>query len=171
MSIGATYIATSRHYLRKRLEQIRHCVEQLSDEQVWWRPHPSMNSVANILLHLCGNIQQWIVAPAGGVTADRDRPAEFADRSGTGKAELLSRLESTIAEADTVLSRLDEKTLLEARRIQGFDETLLSALFDSITHLTGHMQEIVYITRQLLGDTYRFHWVPMSPEQGASAHG
>src|SRR5687768_12062329 len=82
MSVGAACITTSRHYLKKRLDQIRHCIGQLSDEQLWWRPHPSMNSIANVLLHLAGNIRQWIISCVGSVPFDRDRPAEFADRTG-----------------------------------------------------------------------------------------
>ena len=61
-----------------------------------------------------------------------------------------------------------ETTLLEARRIQGFDESVLSAIFESLAHFNGHTQEIVYITRLQLGGVYRFLWIPSTPEQIAS---
>ena len=165
--ITSAYVAVSRDRLTRSLDRLRHCVGQLNDEQMWWRPHPGMNSVANILLHLAGNLRQWIVSGVGGAPDTRDRPAEFADRSQCSKAELLRRLEATIAEADAALARLDPSHLLEPRRVQGFEETVLSAMYDSLTHLCGHVQEIVYITRLQLGDTYRFHWAPSLPEQGA----
>jgi hypothetical protein len=57
--------------------------------------------------------------------------------------------------------------LLEPRRIQGFETTVLAALFDSVSHFVGHTHQIVYITRLRLGDAYRFQWVPATPEQGA----
>lgn len=166
-SVGAAYVAASRDRLARCVARIRHCLEQLSDEQVWWRPRESMNSAANLVLHLCGNLQQWIVAGVGGTADTRDRPQEFAERTLIPGTELLARLDAVAAEADAVLARLTDADLLRPRRIQGFDETVLSALYDSLTHLNGHTQEIVYITRLQLGDAYRFAWAPTTPEQGA----
>jgi hypothetical protein len=82
---------------------------------------------------------------------------------------LIRRLEAVVAEADAALAALDESRLLEPRRIQGFDETVLSAIWGSLEHLSGHAQEIVYIARLQLGDRYRFAGTPTTPEQGAPA--
>jgi uncharacterized damage-inducible protein DinB len=166
-TVGRLYVAEARKRLAACVGKIRHCVGQLSDEQVWWRPAESMNSVGNILLHLAGNLRQWIVAGVGGAPDVRDRPGEFAERGPVPGEELLRRLEATAAEADAVLAGVSEAQLREARRVQGFDETVLSAIFDSLAHLSGHTQEVVYVTRLQLGDSYRFAWVPSTPEQGA----
>jgi hypothetical protein len=64
--------------LTSALGKIKHCLGQLSDEQVWWRPRPSLNSIGNLILHLCGNVRQWIVGGLGGAADSRDRPAEFS---------------------------------------------------------------------------------------------
>jgi len=159
-------LGTSRHRLAECLKKIKHCLAQLTDEQVWWRPHDSMNSIANIVLHLCGNLRQWIISGVGGEPDIRERPKEFSDRSSMPKAELVRRLEEIAGKADAVLANVTDPKLLQRRRIQGFDETALSAIFDSISHFRGHMQEIVYITRLQVGDAYKFEWVP-SREQGA----
>ncbi len=166
-ALASAYIGLARKHLAERLGRIRHCVGQLDDEQVWWRPHAAMNSVGNLLLHLGGNLRQWIVAGVGGVPDARDRPAEFAERGPIPREELIRRLEAAVAEADAVLAALDGSRLLEPRRIQGFDETVLSAIWRSLEHLSGHAQEIVCITRLQLGARYRFAWAPTTPEQGA----
>jgi Protein of unknown function (DUF1572) len=166
-SIGQAYLAASRHRLSEFVKKIKHCLAQLNDEQVWWRPHESMNSIANIVLHLCGNLRQWIISGVGGEPDIRDRPKEFSERSAISKAELIRRLDEIAGQADTVLATLPDTQLLQRRRIQGFDETALSAIFDSLSHFRGHMQEIVYISRLQLGDAYKFEWVPASKEQGA----
>jgi uncharacterized damage-inducible protein DinB len=166
-SIGQAFLAQARQRLAASHERIRHCLGQLDDAQVGWRPHASMNSVANIVLHLCGNLRQWIVSGVGGAADVRDRPAEFAERRPIARDELLGRLDQAVAEAAEALSRVGDRQLLEARRVQGFDETVLSAIFDSLSHLAGHTQEVVYITRLQLGDAYRLAWVPATPEQGA----
>jgi hypothetical protein len=127
-----------------------------------------MNSIANLLLHLCGNVRQWIIAGVPRGTDTRDRPREFAERDPIPKDELFRRLDAVVREADAVFSAITDAQLLEPRRIQGFDETVLSATFDALAHFNGHTQEIVYITRLQLGDAYQFAWMPTTPEQGAS---
>src|SRR5947209_8735672 len=117
--------------LADALEQIKHCVDQLSGEQVWGRCRADMNSVANLLLHLTGNLRQWIVSGLGGTAGDRDRPAEFAARGTAAKAELLRRLEETVADAAGVLRRQSAGDWQQARRIQGFDVTGLGAALHS----------------------------------------
>ena len=153
--------------LASALARIKHCAGQLSDEQVWWRSHPSLNSAGNLILHLGGNLRQWIVAGVGGAADVRNRPAEFAERGPIPKAELMARLEATVAESQAALTRLSARRLLEVRRIQGFDVTALAAIFDSVPHFRGHTQEIIHLTRLQLGDAYRFAWAPATPEQGA----
>jgi hypothetical protein len=158
--VGEAFLSQSRKRLHRCLEKIRHCADQLEDQQIWWRPHESQNSIANLILHLCGNLRQWIVAGAGGAADIRNRPQEFAERGPLTKGELMSRLAAAIADADAALSSTAAPRLLEPRRIQGFDETVLSGIYDSVAHLAGHTQEIVYVTRLQLGDRYRFHWTP-----------
>jgi hypothetical protein len=166
-SIGQAYLAAARQRLAACHERVRHCLAQLNDTQAWWRPRPDLNSVANLVLHLCGNLRQWIVAGVGGAADDRDRPQEFTERGPLPREKLLRRLADVVAEADAVLGRTAEARLLEPRRIQGFDATVLSAVFDSISHLAGHTQEIVSLTRLQLGEGYRFAWAPATAEQGA----
>ena len=166
-SVGKVYLAGGRRRLAACLDRIRHCLQQLDDKQVWWRPNESLNSIANLLLHLSGNLRQWIVAGVGGAPDSRNRPEEFAQREPIPKVELWRRLEAVVSEADAVLARLTDEQLLEPRRIQGFDETVLSALFDTLAHLNGHTQEIVLMTRLQLGTAYTFAWAPATPEQGA----
>jgi hypothetical protein len=143
------------------------CVSQLTDEQVWWRSRDDMNSIGNLLLHVCGNLRQWIVAGVGGAPDNRHRPREFAERGPIPKADLLQRLSDTVRDAQAAMSRAAAEQLLVPRRIQGFDTTALGAIFHSIPHCRGHTQEIIHISRELLGDRYQFFWRPRTPEQGA----
>jgi hypothetical protein len=151
------------------LEQIRHCTDQLSDDQIWWRPEESMNSIGNLLLHLTGNIRQWIVSGIGGARDVRQRPREFSERGPIPRARLLATIEGVVQEAQRALSAATAAELLTTRRIQGGEITGLRAIFDSVSHFKGHTQEIVCLTRMQLGDGYRYHWRPQTVEQGAEA--
>ena len=149
------------------LEKIAHCLDQLSDEQVWWRPHKSMNSIGNILLHLCGNVRQWIVAGVGGADDVRERPSEFSESGPIPKSMLLGQLEQVVGEAKDALRAASSEGMLAPRRVQGYDVNGWGAVFDSIPHFRGHTQEIICMTRMQLGDDYKFHWQPQTPEEGA----
>jgi hypothetical protein len=166
--LAAAVVTEAANELRSAEEKIKHCLTQLSDEQVWWRSHPSLNSIGNLILHLCGNVGQWLVAGLGDHEDTRNRPAEFAERGPIPKAELLGRLDAVVRAANEVLGRLTAADLLRVRRIQGYDVTGLGALFSSIPHFRGHTQEIIHITRLQLGDAYQLDWQPTTPEQGAA---
>src|SRR5947207_14506968 len=101
--VANAFLAGAREQLAEGMKKIEHCLAQLTDEQVWWRPRPEMNSIANLMLHLAGNLRQWIVAGVGGSTDVRDRPGEFTDRSGASKAEVLAKLKAVVGECDAVL--------------------------------------------------------------------
>jgi hypothetical protein len=161
--------AAAAHELQSALERIKHCLGQLNDEQVWRRSQPGLNSIGNLILHLCGNVRQWIVAGIGGGADARDRPAEFAERGPIPKDELLHRLEAVVAEAQRVLTAVDARQLVQERRIQGFDVSGIAAILSSVPHFRGHTQEIIHMTRLQLGDAYRFAWKPGTAEQGAPA--
>lgn len=169
-SLAAAVTGEARHQMAESLARIEHCVAQLSTEQLWWRPTPQQNSVGNLLLHLAGNIRQWIVAGVAGAPDTRNRPAEFAERRPRPAGELLAQLRDVIQQADRVLDGLSADHLFEPRRIQGFDTSVLKAIFHVATHLQGHAQEIISLTRMQLGEAYRFEFVPQSPEQGAPAY-
>ncbi len=163
----ATAIATETdRRLAASVAKIRHCIDQLSDDQLWWRPTESMNSIGNLILHLSGNLRQWIVAGVGGAIDKRNRPEEFSERGPIARDDLLALLDLAVNDSREALDGITAESLLRPLRIQGFELTALGAIFDSIPHFGGHTQEIVNLTRQQLGDSYRFEWTPSTAEEG-----
>src|SRR6266851_2821420 len=98
MTASAEFLHVSAVQLRTSLERIETCVDKLTDTQVWQRHSENENAVGNLLLHLSGNVRQWIISGVGGAHDLRDRDAEFSARAGAGKAELLGRLRQTVEE-------------------------------------------------------------------------
>jgi hypothetical protein len=163
--VTAAFVAEARKTLGRCARKIEHCLGQLSDEDVNWRPFAEANSIANIVTHLCGNVGQWIVSAVGGVAENRDRPGEFARDLRATPVELIERLRATVGAADAAIAGVTGETILAARKVQGYDETVLSAIFHAVTHFEGHTHQVVYITRLRLGDRYVFKWTPSTPEQ------
>ena len=156
--IGQTFIASSRAYFAEDyLPKIERCLELLTDEQIWWRANPQSNSIGNLLLHLSGNVRQWIVCSLGDAPDARDRDSEFAQRSIIPRDELLARLKQTLSEADATLAKLDPEKLLERRVIQGLDVSALEAIFHVVEHFSMHAGQIVYITKQLTAHDLHFY--------------
>jgi hypothetical protein len=154
--------------LAQSLIKIKHCLAQLNEDQVWWRPKEDMNSIGNLILHLTGNVRQWIVVGLGDQTNTRNRQAEFSERGPIKKSVLLHELEAVVEAAKGTLRRTTAEQMLSARRIQGFDTTGWGALFDSVPHFKGHTQELTCLTRMQLGSAYQFHWQPQTAEQGGT---
>jgi hypothetical protein len=163
--IANAFIKAVRETLSEGTRKIDHCVGQLSDEQVWWRPRPEMNSIANLMLHLSGNLGQWIIAGVGGKKDIRNRPLEFSDRSNRPKTEVIGILKTTVTAADAILAGLTPEQLLSPRRIQGYDTFVIAAIENTISHFRGHVQEIIHMTRQQLGEKYTYDFVPKGKEQ------
>lgn len=148
------------------MRKIGHCLDQLSEEQIWWRPAEGMNSIGNLMLHLAGNLRQWVVAGVGGAVDQRDRPSEFtADRT-LSKEELWNQLELVVEEAKQAILATSDADLIRQRLIQNFEVSGIEAIFDSVPHFQGHAQEIICLSRQQLGDAYEFNWVPATAEEG-----
>jgi uncharacterized damage-inducible protein DinB len=137
--------------------RLRGCVESLTDEQVWWRPNEASNSVGNLLLHLNGNVRQWLVASFNGGEETRNRPAEFAQRQVIPAAALLRILGATVEEASVVLSRLTEADLIGTRHIQGHTVTGLYAVYHVVEHFGMHYGQMLYISKLVRGEDLGFY--------------
>jgi len=148
----AEFLLISRRYLRgDYLPKLLVCLDTLTDEDVWWRMNEASNSIGNLVLHLCGNARQWIVAGVGGASDVRTRQQEFDQRAIIPKVELAAGLRTTIDDVDAVLAAVDASTLLEPRTIQGLDTTVMGAIYHVVEHFSTHTGQIVMLTKQRTG--------------------
>lgn len=125
---------------------------QLTDEDVWIRSNDASNSIGNLVLHLSGNVQQWIIGGVGNLPYHRDREHEFGERGGFTREQLLARLKETLANADQVLANVDPNSLLERKEIQGNDVTVMQAILRIVQHFGLHTGQIMLLTKQRTGE-------------------
>lgn len=156
--LAALFIEESRTLLSGTyLPKIRLACAPLDDASIWWRPNEQSNSVGNLLLHLTGNVSQWIVSGVGGAPDHRDRNEEFRHRDIVPRDELLARMASALAEVDRVLATLTPAALLESRRIQGRDVTVLHAVYHVVEHFGMHTGQIILLAKTLAPGRIRFY--------------
>ncbi len=151
------------HLLNEAMAKIEHCVHQLTDQQIWWRPSAELNSVGNLILHLGGNLQQWGVSSQSNWPDLRNRPEEFAARGGVSRDQLLEQLKSIVAAAKKVIAAIAVDELLRVREVQEFHVSGLQSLSHTVSHFVGHTHQVVLLTRIQLKERYQFQWTPDSP--------
>lgn len=158
VSAAEIFLERSRYYLSgEYLPKLRHCVAALPDQMVWQRTQESSNSIGNLLMHLAGNVRQWIVGGIGGQPVTRDRPLEFSTRNGLPARALLTDLEAAIAESDAVLAGLSEADLARPCTIQGRETTVLAAIYHVVEHFGMHTGQIVLLTKACAPGAIHFY--------------
>ena len=150
--------AAAAHELDSALNRIKHCLGQLNDEQVWHRSQPGLNSIGNLILHLCGNVRQWIIGGIGGQPDIRDRDSEFAARGGMEPGELAAKLKAIVTEAAEVIRKVPVERLPERKTIQKvYEQTVMEAIYHVVEHFAQHTGQIIFATKLLTGDDLGYY--------------
>jgi uncharacterized damage-inducible protein DinB len=141
--------STSTHFLNWNLERIGRCLDELTEDQVWQRPNSSSNSIGNQVLHLCGNISQWILTGLGDAPDLRQRDKEFAAAGGFNKEQLSARLVEVITESIAVIAGLKEEDITRVRPVQAYQHDGVFILMHVVEHLSYHTGQIIFWTKAL----------------------
>ncbi len=156
--VASLFLEFSRDKLLNQYwPRLRACVESLNDEQLWWRPNQASNSIGNLLLHLNGNVQQWLVASFEREHDDRNRPIEFSERQVIPARALLDKLGTTMQRASGVLARLTAADLRQTFHIQGYTVSGLHAVYQVVEHFGLHYGQIAYVTKMLRAEDLGFY--------------
>jgi hypothetical protein len=157
MTVSTEFLNFSADKLTELMGRIEVCVQNLTHEQVWIRASANQNAVGNLLLHLNGNVRQWILHGVGGQPDVRDRDAEFAAEGEARAADLLARLRATVEEAIELFRALPHQRLTERFRVQGYEVTVLAAIYHVVEHFAGHTFQIMYATKLFTGKDLGFY--------------
>jgi hypothetical protein len=141
------------------MPKIDQCLDRLSDDDIWWRPNEASNSIGNLILHLCGNVTMWIIGGVGALPFERNRQMEFDERKRIPAAELRSRLKVTVERADEVMSAVSAGELMSRRQIQGYDVTVLEAIYHVVEHFGMHTGQIILLSKARVGQDLSL-WEP-----------
>jgi hypothetical protein len=157
MSIESEFLAFSADKLLELVERIETCVRKLTHEQVWMRGSENQNAVGNLLLHLNGNVRQWILHGVGGQADVRDRDGEFAAFGERNAVEMLAALRATVGEAAAVIRALPSERFLARIQPQVYDVTVMSGIYHVVEHFAGHAFQIMLLTKMFTGDDLGFY--------------
>jgi len=135
--------------ITESLSRILSCLALLSYEEIWHRQNKNTNAVGNLILHLSGNITQYIISGVGGTKDVRVRDEEFSTKRTEAKDELVKIITDTLNTSNQVVQDLHVSQFTEQVVIQGFQHTRLSAIVHVIEHLSYHVGQITFYTKYI----------------------
>ncbi len=147
----------SIYRMRESLERIERCVGMLNNDQVWTKPNESSNSIGNLIVHLEGNITQYVLAGLGSKEDDRQRDQEFAMEGGLANEELLEKIGTCIQQANEVIENLPERSMTEMHHIQAYHLSSIGVIVHVVEHLSYHTGQIAFFTKLLLDKDLGFY--------------
>ena len=156
--LGNSFVKKSRSLITSDyLPKIQRCLDRLGTNDIWWRPNDVSNSIGNLVLHLCGNVTQWIIGGVGQRPYVRQRQQEFDERRHISAAELRGALDAVVQQADEILSTIDNTMLLDDRHIQGYDVSVLDAIYHVVEHFSMHTGQIILLSKARIGEDLKLY--------------
>jgi hypothetical protein len=148
-AVASLFLDYSCRKLESMTDNLRVCLGKLSDAQIWERHGAHENSVGNLVLHLCGNMREWVVAGVGGALDVRRRDEEFSTEGGMDGEELMGRFSVTVDEALKVIAAVPASRLVEIVHPQGHTVSVLAAIYQVVGHVQQHVGQIILLTKQM----------------------
>lgn len=152
--IEAEFLKFSADKLEQFTARIQDCLGSLTPEQIWMRNSESENAIGNLVLHLAGNVRQWIGYGVAGMPDVRHRDAEFASRTGENAFEQLS---ANVEEAAAIIRGLDSGRLTDRTTIQKYTLTKMEAIYHVVEHFAEHTGQIIFATKLLTGSDLGYY--------------
>ena len=147
--------------------QIRAAVDSVNDEQLWWRPNETSNSIGNLVLHISGSLNLFLNRNVGEFSYERDRDAEFSERGPIDRAKLMAIFDGMVANAEKTLGKLTPEKLGDPSTDPERNSYLVEDLISITTHLANHSGQIVWIAKMLHEGALNEVWMRTHKREGA----
>ncbi|HEY4363568.1 MAG TPA: DUF1572 family protein [Bryobacteraceae bacterium] len=157
MTIEETFVTVSARRMGELMDRLERAVAKLTPEQVWMRASENENAVGNLVLHLTGNVRQWILSGLGGAEDRRVRDAEFEARGGEDVRELMVRLRAVVQEAQRVIGGMKAEELMGRVVIQKTDVTKMEAVMHVLEHFSGHAFQVFFAAKMFTSGDLGFY--------------
>jgi uncharacterized damage-inducible protein DinB len=161
MSVESLFLQFSVDKLTQFAGRIDVCLGKLNEDQIWgrgaWKKKDNENAIGNLVLHLTGNVRQWILSSLGNTPDTRDRNSEFAASGGSTAATLSANLRQTVEEATRIVVGLQTDQLTQIYDMQGYQVSGVHAVFHVVEHFAQHTGQIIFATKMLTGEDMGFY--------------
>lgn len=162
--LSQTKVWVSR-LITRELQAFERELELFPDDAMMWRVAPGVtNSVGNLVLHCCGNLQHFVGQVLGGSGYIRDRDAEFG-QSGLSRDVLIRELRAAEEVVRRVLANLSDEQLNRPFPEAVGGATIQTGLFLThlVAHLAFHLGQAGYLRRVLTQQNQSAGPLPLKP--------
>jgi len=136
-----------RRLIVESVPRIHKCLDSLKLEEIWHKQNEHTNSVGNLVLHLCGNVRQYVLSGIDDQEDIRVRDLEFSEQGPIGEDSLKTMLDDLMEEVASALDRINAEDLIREVGVQGFQENVTSILVHVTEHFSYHVGQITYYTK------------------------
>ena len=138
-----------RRVFDESYSRIFKCLDSLNEDQVWHKANENSNSIGNLILHLQGNVRQWMLSTFANYPDNRKRSEEFKLESRITTENLKKGLIDLQNDLMIVLDRISEKDLLKSYDVQVYTESGIAIFIHVIEHFSYHTGQIAMLTKLL----------------------
>lgn len=157
MNFSSDFKEQSIYRIKESHKRIIACLDLLDESQIWLKPNSALNSMGNLVLHLSGNITQYIISTLGGAPDHRNRDAEFAATGGKTKAELKALFNQVIEQSIACIHKTSDADLALLKKVQVYELTGVGIIIHVTEHLSYHTGQIAFLTKLLLEKDLGFY--------------
>lgn len=150
-------VKNAMYRMDESTRMIKKSLAEISEEELWEKPNESLNSIANLILHLCGNIRQYIISSLGETEDMRNRDLEFSTGHSVSRSQMLAELEDTVDSAKRVIFDASLDRLLKIRSVQGFSLSGVGVIIHVVEHYSYHTGQIAFWVKQLKNKDLGFY--------------
>ncbi len=151
------FLENSIFRLDEGTRMIKISLDSVSESNIWKKPNDSSNSIGNQILHICGNMTQYIIASLGEQDDYRKRDEEFSINGGLTKTQLIQKLENTVKKARLVLNGCNKRQLIKKREVQGFTLSGIGIVIHAVEHYSYHTGQIAFWTKLMTNKDLGFY--------------
>lgn len=155
--IIAELVENALYRMDESTRMIQKSLAEISEQELWLKPNASLNSIANLILHLCGNMTQYIIASLGETEDVRNRDMEFSSHSTGTKVEIWEQLEQTVDNAKRIIYDADVEQLVKVRSVQGFSFSGVGVIIHAVEHYSYHTGQIAFWVKLLKNKDLGFY--------------
>lgn len=133
--------------LEESIPRLHKCLNQLSEEEIWFRPNQNTVSIGNIVLHLCGNVRQWLISGLSGAPDNRERQQEFDEPGPLPTEALKAQLDHLARDIEATLKGLSSKHLISSYSVQGYPVSGVSIVVHVVEHFSYHVGQVTILVK------------------------
>ncbi len=139
------------------LRMVKIALDKITEDEVWQKPNASLNSIGNLILHLCGNMTQYGIASLHETEDTRQRDLEFSTKGGLTKEELYEKLVTTVDKVKTSFQTVSLKRLAAKKLVQGYEFSGIGNIIHVVEHFSYHTGQIAFWVKQLNNEQLGFY--------------